>query len=629
MEYLQPSPPLYSRNLALLRKQDPRFVSEITRSAAPSRKAEVTPSRSGSPTIRVGGTLLHSSFDPEREARRVARRSREQGEEELRDATVLFGFGLGYHLEALLEEGQETVIVVEPEISNFLTALEYRDLTDALRNPRTTLVLGKPATSVIELLNLLELRYPVVVSPPSLRTLNPGYYEELGNGLESFRKRNEVNANTLSRFGKLWVRNLLINLPLLARSPGLGLLKNAFEGIPVLLLAAGPTLDEILPSLEQLRRRTLLVAVDTALPLLERAGVQPDIAVVVDPQYWNTRHLDQLRLDGPLLVAEPSTHPRAFRLLQMSTFFGGSLFPLGRFIESNLPERAKLGAGGSVATSAWDLARIVGTREVYTAGLDLGFPELKTHARGSFFEERGHCLSNRLVGIEDYSYRYLRGGQPFTAKDTLRRPLLSDRRMQMYSWWFETQHHLHPELKTYTVTPGSLAIEGREYAPLNHVLELPERRGEIDRRREELKRKSGAVANESGERLRAVAEATRALQEEIEKVSTVARSGEERVLALEQKLATTGDLSGDELARLDDIDREISSAPNRDVLGFLMQEVDQDSRRSSKAKERAERLKENLRRSGEIYRQLREAAEYHQSLFTKLLDTAADKHSVE
>lgn len=629
MEYLEPSPTLYNRNLALLSRQDPGFVSQITDSSSPSRDVEVFVARSGAPTIRLGGMLLHSSFDPEREAARVASRSRERWQEELRDATVLCGMGLGYHLEALLQEGEETVIVVEPEVSNFLTALEYRDLTGALADPRTTLVLGRGAAAVIELLNALELRYPVTVAPPPLRALRPSYFEELEKGVESFRKRNEVNANTLSRFGKLWVRNLLINLPLLARSPGLGLLHNAFQGIPALLLAAGPTLDEVLPRLEELRRHLLLIAVDTALPLLERTGVEPDIAVVVDPQYWNTRHLDMVELEKPLLVAEPSTHPRVFRLLRLPVFFGGSLFPLGRYIESSLPERAKLGAGGSVATSAWDVARMVGAGEVYTAGLDLGFPGLRTHARGSFFEERGHTLSGRLAGIEHYSFRYLRGGQPFTAEDTMGRPLLSDRRMQMYSWWFETQHRLHPQVETFTLTAASLAIEGRRHVPTRTLLGLPDRRGEIDRRLEELKAASRRSLAESEERLNAVEKATSALREEIETVISVARSGEKRTAELEEQLRRVGDLTGVELARLDEVDREISSAPNREVLGFLMQEVDQEARRSVTAKERSERLKENLRRSGKIYRQLREAGEYHHSLFAKLLSGAADKNSVE
>ncbi|MFP4301570.1 MAG: 6-hydroxymethylpterin diphosphokinase MptE-like protein [Spirochaetaceae bacterium] len=624
MERLPPSDELYRRNLAILEERAPRFVSEILEAAAPSSEIEVFLSRSGAPTMSTRGVLLHSRFDPVREAQRVAERSRHSDAQELRDATVLFGFGLGYHLEALLREGEETVIVVEPEVSSFLTALRFRDITTALASPRTTLLLGKPVMAVIELLNSLRLRYPVSVSPPALRERSSGYFDELEQALRSYRQRNEINANTLNRFGKLWVRNLLINLPLLARSPGLKRLEGAFDGVPAILIAAGPTLDELLDDLPRLRDRALLVAVDTALPILQRAGIEPDIAIVVDPQYWNTRHLDGVELREPLLVAEPSTHPRVFRLLRRPTFFGGSLFPLGRYIEARLPERAKLGAGGSVSTSAWDLARTLGAREIYTVGLDLGFPDLETHARGSFFEERGHTLATRLGGIEEYSFRYLRGGQPFLTKDTGGNSLLSDRRMQMYAWWFESQHRLNPGIDTFTLSSRSLAIEGREYRSSEALLTHPKCREEIERRLKALEATAEEWGATAEERLSDVREATQALRREIDTIVSVARRGEAAAGELRELLEQRGDLAPEDLTRLDTVDGEITSAPNRDVLGFLMQDVDQEARKPSQARERIDRLRENLRRSSAIYRQLREAGVYHQQLFAKLLDGGAD-----
>lgn len=629
MERVPPSEELYRRNLAVLEERDPRFVMEILEAAAPSSEADVLLSRSGAPTMSSGGVLLHSRFDPVREAERAADRSRLTDSEELRDATVLFGIGLGYHLEALLREGEETVVLVEPEVSAFLTALQFRDLTAALADRRTTLVLGKPVMTVIELLNSLQLRYPVSVSPPALRERSTGYFDDLEQALQSYRQRNEVNANTLTRFGKLWVRNLLINLPLLARSPGLKRLEGAFEGLPALLIAAGPTLDEVIGELPALRDRALLIAVDTALPLLQRHGIEPDIAVVVDPQYWNTRHLDGVELGEPILVAEPSTHPRAFRLLERPTFFGGSLFPLGRYIEAQLPDRERLGAGGSVSTSAWDLARVLGAREIYTVGLDLGFPELRTHARGSFFEERGHTLATRLRGIEDYSFRYLRGGQPFLARDTGGGSILSDRRMQMYAWWFESQHRLNPEVQTFTLSSRSLAVEGREHRRPESLLALPKRREEIETLRREFEAAAGARGNSEESPLSEVQKATEALRREIDTVVSVARRGEKTAQELQERLEERGDLSPQELARLDRVDGEITSAPNRDVLGFLMQEVDQETRKQSQARERIDRLRENLRRSSAIYRQLKEAGAYHQELFVKLLDPPADNYGVE
>ncbi|MFW6329533.1 MAG: motility associated factor glycosyltransferase family protein [Alkalispirochaetaceae bacterium] len=621
---MEPSRDLYRLNLAVLTRRDPRFVKEVIEGTPLTGELEVLESRRGEATMRLDGVFLHSSVDPRKEARRMAGRSRERAPEELRDATVLLGLGLGYHLEALLESGREPIIVVEPDPSVLVTAMHYRDLRPALGEARTTLSVGRDASGLIDLLNALEIRYPVTLSSPAVRNVNERYYREVEEALLAFRQRNEINANTLSRFGKLWVRNLLVNLRLLASSPGLGVLENAFEGIPALLLAAGPTFDELAPYLGSLRERCLLVAVDTALPLLHRLGVEPDISVVVDPQYWNSRHLDQLLVTAGLAVAEPSTHPRVLRHLRLPTLFGGSLFPLGRFVESMLPNRMRLGAGGSVATSAWDVARIAGAREIYTIGLDLGFPGLKTHAEGSFFEERGHILSDRLSGIEEYTYRYLRGGEPFIAEATSGEPLLSDRRMQIYRWWFETQDRLHQDVATFTLSPSSLSIEGRHYVPPESLKTLPSRRAEIDRTIKRVRELASNLRSNAEQRLAALREATGVLEEEIRRVAGIAAEGSRICEKLEGRLREAGDLTGEDLAGLDRIDASIASAPHRDVLGFLMQEVDREARRQSRATSRREQLEENIRRSRSIYEQLEQAASYHETLFAKLLRSPAD-----
>lgn len=630
-------------NLDALRARDPRFVEEITRdsgteAATESRPAAATtqgpslhvePARSGEPTARIDGVLLHSRFDPRREAERVVNRYRESGTEYPRDATVLCGFGLGYHLEALLEAGEEPVVVVEPDRRRFLSALVHRDLRNAFADPRTNLVIGQTVRTVIELLKTIEVRYPDTLRLQPVTGRSPDYFEELLRAVESFRKRNEVNANTLTRFGKLWIRNLLINLPKLAVSPGLNILEGVFSGFPVLLVAAGPTLDNHYVLLRELKKRCVLLAVDTALPLLERHGIEADIVVVVDPQYWNTRHLDYAGRSKPLLLAEPSTHPRVLRLLPLTTLFSGSFFPLGQYMEATLPPRKKLGAGGSVATSAWDAARIAGARDIYTVGLDLGFPGAKTHARGSFFEERGHTLSHRLAGMEEYAFRYLRSGEPFLAEDSAGNALLSDRRMQMYASWFESQATLYPEIQTYTLDSGSLEIKGRPFRSPRELLAHPDRRAEIDERLTKLRGSAEAAAKHSSGRMEALRRAAEDLEQEIERIEELSRQGRRLTERLLEQLHAGGDLTGDELRSLDDVDNAISAVPNRDVLGFLMQEVDKETRKPLVAGARSERLADTLNRSSRIYGELEESAGYHRALFAKLLVRSADKKNVE
>ena len=53
-----------------------------------------------------------------------------------------------------------------------------------------------------------------------------------------------------------------------------------------------------------------------------------------------------------------------------------------------------------MATTAWDLARALGSSPVYLSGLDLGFPDGRTHAAASLFEQRALSSGGRLAPSE-------------------------------------------------------------------------------------------------------------------------------------------------------------------------------------------------------------------------------------
>jgi len=94
---------------------------------------EVRTSKSGLPIPVVNGNLLHSIYDPEREARSIA----EQYKDVLRNknSILILGLGFGYHVEAILnvlKENHETysVFVIEPNqnvVNDFAKNRRFRD----------------------------------------------------------------------------------------------------------------------------------------------------------------------------------------------------------------------------------------------------------------------------------------------------------------------------------------------------------------------------------------------------------------------------------------------------------------------------------------------------------------------
>jgi hypothetical protein len=459
------------------------------------RELRVEAAASRAPTLVFRGRYIHSARDPVREARRLAESlplpDSGPADGGAKSAPLLIlGFGLGYAAEAAAERAPgRPLVVVERWREILKKALETRNLDRFLAENRIIFVVGGSGEAVSGALSLFESprgerKPPDILKNRALTELDADWYAGVEKRVRAWAGRDDVNAATLRRFGKRWVRNLARNLEAIRDIPGIKGLEGILSGIPVFLAAAGPSLDLAGPLLEEIRKRCVTVTVDTSLRFLLARGIDPDFAVVVDPQYWNARHLDRSPAERTWLIAESAVYPPVLRHPFRGSFLCQSLFPLGRFIEDRVDPKGALGAGGSVATSAWDFARILGAPSVWIAGLDLSFPELRTHFRGALFETRSHAESGRRLPAETWSVRALRDGQPFPAAAAGGGEVLTDRRLSLYATWFENRFREYPGIRNYSLSPGGIAIPGLELASPETLLALPERRGEIDERLE-------------------------------------------------------------------------------------------------------------------------------------------------
>lgn len=563
-------------------------------------RVTVVPARTGRATLVLDGRYVHSRHDPEREAARAleAMARREP------PTIVVLGLGLGYHLAFLLETTECTrLIVVEPDEE--LVQLARRHGVRALREGSERILLARDDTA-------LEAALPEYAAAGfevfdlTGRTASDERFDRVRSVLASFADRLDINRNTLQRFGRLWVRNLCRNLGRIALGRGVAGLEGAFAGIPSLLLAAGPTLDQILPRLPELAERAFVVAVDTAVAPSVRAGVDPDFAVVVDPQYWNARHLDRQRLPRTILVSEASTHPSIFPAFTRPVYFCSSAFPLGRAFEAVHGKFGALGTGGSVSTSAWDLARLLGASSVFTAGLDLGFPGGRTHCASSYFEHLALILADRLHPAEQTIFRYTRSADPFPIPANDGSTLLSDRRMAVYRTWFATQVARSDAPATVSITEGGAAIEGVAAVSSQELLCLPPRRAEIDER---LRAIEGSRQPTKGEPQGASAfdrmlEVASRLSTTMEDLAVIASRGARTIDELRRRHERGERVDFSALASIDEAINEHAGAA---IGSFLIQ----DTINRIRGGFGSGTMEEQLDASSEIYAGLDSAATYH------------------
>ncbi|MDR0731798.1 MAG: DUF115 domain-containing protein, partial [Treponema sp.] len=340
---------------------------------------------SGSPTLLLAGRHVHSPRDPVREAERLVEFLRrgnagqsghgEAGHEEFgheeagqgeAGPIVILGFGLGYAAEAAVRAAPgRPLVIVERRREALRLALKVRDLGALLSENRLVFVVGGNGGAAIQDALDLFKGTAEIIRNRTLMAADQEWYDAVEQGIRAYVNRDKVNQATLRRFGRRWVRNLARNMEAIRDLPGISALRGVLAGgpgngnaekpgngpgIPVFLAAAGPSLDEAGPLLGEIRKRCVVVAVDTSLRFMLGRGLDPDFAVVVDPQYWNFRHLDRCAAARTWLIAESAVYPPVLRHRFRGTFLCRSQFPLGCFIEDRVDPKGALGAGGSVAT---------------------------------------------------------------------------------------------------------------------------------------------------------------------------------------------------------------------------------------------------------------------------------------
>ena len=416
-------------------------------------------------TLTVRGGFLHSKYNPQEEARRILGSEFFQTAE-VRNRCIFAGLGLGYLASQYIEHfpAAESVII-EADCNVFLCFLAARRLNSFFRHRKLSLLIGTQPEEAASFLASTGWNSSILFKAAVSIEAYKQWYEAFFALLERNKMKNSINAKTLERFGTLWLKNTVKNLDMLCTAAKIGCFKNAFPDTAAVVLAGGPSLTAHLEQIKKSGKDFLIIAVDTALRACLRAGITPDFILSFDPQYWNYLHTAGLDTSKSILISEAAVFPAVLRQRYRAVFLSESSVPFARYLEGkggeqNGDDECVLAAGGSVATTAWDFARYIGAKSVIMAGLDLAYPGKQTHFAGSTFEEAVHTRSTRVASAEQANFNSLYSAFPSLHQDYAGGTVLTDRRMLLYAWWFESALAKYPEVKTFNLMPHGVFIPG-------------------------------------------------------------------------------------------------------------------------------------------------------------------------
>ncbi len=386
-------------------------------------------------TVRYGGRLLYSSVDP---LRGVVRRMDAAAPRAVPPRSLVFvpSVGLGHGLAELLARTPPSshIVCVEIDQQLFATAcgLRPRLFPD---DPRLSVVRGEDPAAVARMAHGLGLgRFRRVLSVP----LCAGYdaerqrYDRIADALRDAVRVHWQNRMTLIRMGRLWVRNLIANIAALPQAADWTALR--CEG-PILVVGAGPSLEQRLDWIAAHRDRLRVLAVDTALPVLADAGLRPDIVFALEAQWLNLEDFLGASLDECSLVADITATPSLLRRAPRLYLCASRFAPIA--LLSRL-EAAGLSPGaipplGSVGVAALHLALGLTAGPVLAAGLDFAYSGGRTHARGAPAMRAALAAASRLAPADSTAAAALLGRRLLRVADKRGEPTLSDLVLQGYA----------------------------------------------------------------------------------------------------------------------------------------------------------------------------------------------------
>lgn len=379
------------KNLQLFQQVSPKMVDYLKNKTAGVEIASVN-TRAGVPTLtyRQGNrhVHLHSAYDPVAEAHYWAEQAG-QGDWQI---GVIFGVGLGYHIEALQKlYPDRSLVVIEPTPDVLNATIQLRDLRSLIRHPNFSMVASSDTTAAALSLFWDHLRSGVIkggvafLTWPPYRRLWADFWQQVQQKVGELTRQSSVNFSTYQVFAMQWIENFFTNLRASATDPSAKSLFSQFKGKPAILVSAGPSLEKNIHLLAEAKEKALVVAAGSAIGPLLAHGIKPHMVVSFDGAPANYYVFANIKTDDLPLVYSSVIYPRIVAEYQGPRFsLGIDIYPYERWFHEELGHtRGNVASGPSIANLTWDFLRQMDCDPIIFVGQDLAYGyDGETHAAG-------------------------------------------------------------------------------------------------------------------------------------------------------------------------------------------------------------------------------------------------------
>ncbi len=325
---------------------------------------------------------------------------------------ILFFYGLGNGVlyKALAKnETHQKIVVVEPEIEIIYLVLNVIDLSSELASGQIILFYSKFATYTHFYYMVTEAKLNSYAKTYDLKVHTPFYdqFEEdyvrinkeitrafsqivvsHGNSIDDLLLGTKQNCENLASMIKNYCYTSLIK-------KRYGLMDTA------IIVSTGPSLDKQLNTLKKFAPYATVISVDASYPILAKHGVAPDYVTSLERVIPTSTFFEKKypKIDDNIhFIVASVTHKQTIKnilprklVLTMKPQQEERMFNLRRY--------GYIGVGHSCANMAYQLAYVLGHKNIVFIGQDLAFaPDGKSHATGHAFAQADENIFVKAYG---------------------------------------------------------------------------------------------------------------------------------------------------------------------------------------------------------------------------------------
>lgn len=317
---------------------------------------ELEQSKCGVMTLKYDNKYIHSKYDPIRESEQFIKSNEELLKEKV---IVIYGLGLGYHVNAILKRKSDNPIIYIFEWNDEVINYCKKYNNDIFTAANVKIISGKDENFYSDLAESLKVVKDIIIHKPSLAIIMDSNKE-----LYTLIRAHVINKMLIEKNAQLLIQNFEANRNTKYKNIKELINKFKLNNKTFIITASGPSLDKELELLRENREKFVIISVGSSLRSVMKNNIKPDIMVIIEGNEGVKNQLENYENENIPLCFLSTASRRA-----VESYKG----PKYMFFNGPNEDDLIINTGKTVAVAAIDIAIKCEAKEIVLLGQDLAF----------------------------------------------------------------------------------------------------------------------------------------------------------------------------------------------------------------------------------------------------------------